>query len=169
MAQDIRPSLDADAARNVPNGVPATRVRYLVLAVGCALAFLTYFQRQAFVQGQVEIQADLGFNDQQMSYFTAAFLLGYALFQIPCGLIGDRLGARHLLTFLILAWSLLTGLTALTDALPKGTSAPLLFLIAARFLFGVFQAGFFPCWSRVTADWLPVSELRDGPGKRLDL
>src|ERR1700683_2420379 len=129
MARDQDATLRQDALSQPAGSAPQspTRRRYVVLAVGCALAFLVYFHRQAFVGGQTKIQTDLNLDDKQMSYFSAAFLLGYALFQIPCGVIGDRLGARNLLTILMAGWSILTAATAFADWLPKETAAPLIF------------------------------------------
>src|SRR5438309_8508658 len=95
-------------------------VRYQVLAVVCSLAVLTYIQRQGFVAGSPYIKKDLGLNDEQMGYLAAVWLVAYGAFQVPGGLLGDRLGARHLLTILVLAWSLTAGAVALTVALPPG-------------------------------------------------
>src|SRR5439155_15941879 len=80
------------------------------------------------------------------------------LFQVPGGMLGDRLGGRHLLTLLVLGWSLLTGVVALTAFLPAGTWLPFAFLFAVRFLFGMFQAGGFPALARVLADWMPAEQ-----------
>ncbi len=142
---------------------PATRVRFLVLAAGCGLAFLAYVHRQSFVRAQPSIAENLGLNDQQLGYLAAAFLIGYGLFQVPCGLLSDRFGARHLLAILVIAWSLLTGLQAFAG-LSAVWISPLLYLIATRFAFGVAQAGYFPVWSRVMADWMPVSERGTAQG-----
>src|SRR5213076_3496154 len=97
---------------------PATRVRYVVLGVASSLAVLTYIQRQGFVAGTPYIKADLGLNDEQMGYLASVWLIAYGLFQVPGGLLGDRLGARHVLTILVLGWSLLVGVVALTAVLP---------------------------------------------------
>ena len=43
-----------------------TRVRYLVLAVACSLAVLTYVQRQGFVAGSPYVKEDLGLNDEHL-------------------------------------------------------------------------------------------------------
>jgi MFS family permease len=111
----------------------ATRVRYAVLAVGCSLALLAYVHRQSYVRGQTEIATDLRLNNTQRGYLAAAFLVAYGLFQVPCGLLGDRLGARHLLTVLMLGSSMLTGATALAAYFPKGPwQFP--FLFGVRFL-----------------------------------
>jgi sugar phosphate permease len=137
--------------------VKPTNVRYVVLGAACLLAVLTYIQRLGFVNGLPEIKQDLGLNDTQTSDLAAAFLVAYGLFQVPGGLLGDRLGGRHLLTLLVLGWSVLTGLVALTATLPASWS-PFVLLLGLRFLFGLFQAGGFPALARVLADWMPVQQ-----------
>src|SRR5262245_21984149 len=132
-----------------------THVRYQVLAVACSLAVLTYVQRQGFVAGTPYLKRDLGLNDEQMGYLAAVWLVAYGLFQVPGGLLGDRLGARHLLTALVLGWSLTLGAVALTAALPPGGWLAFASLLALRFAFGLFQAGGFPALARVVADWVP--------------
>ncbi len=141
-----------------------TRVRYRVLALGWGLALLTYIHRQAFVRGMPEIQRSLEFDDRQMGYLASAFLVAYGIFQVPCGLLGDRFGARHLLTGLVLAWSLLTAATALVVFLPAGVVWTFLVLIGVRILFGICQAGGFPVWARVVADWMPLSARGSAQG-----
>src|SRR5438552_8095106 len=95
-----------------------TRVRYVVLGVACSLAVLTYVQRQGFVAGTPYIKADLGLNDEQMGDLASVWLIAYGLFQVPAGLLGDRLGPRHVLAILVLSWSLLVGAVAVTALLP---------------------------------------------------
>src|SRR6185503_14567664 len=132
-----------------------TFIRYQVLAVACSLAVLTYVQRQGFIAATPYIKKDLGLRDEQMGYFLAVWLVAYGIFQVPGGLIGDRIGARHLLTLLVVGWSLTLLVVALTVFLPPGGLLPLVVLLALRFIFGGFQAGVFPGLSRVVADWMP--------------
>jgi MFS family permease len=133
-------------------------VRYQVLAVACSLALLTYVHRLGFGVGNNDIEAGLHLDDEQMSWLASAFLVAYALFQVPGGLLGDWLGARHLLTILVLGWSLLTAAVALAVVLPGPPVVALVFLLGVRFLFGMFQAGGFPILARVQADWMPLRE-----------
>jgi sugar phosphate permease len=126
--------------------------------VACSLAVLTYVQRQGLVAGTPYIKADLQLHDEQMGYLAAAWLIAYGLFQVPCGLLGDRLGARHLLTILVLGWSVLTGVTALAAFFPPGGWLAFAFLLAVRFSFAMFQAGGFPVLARVLADWMPAQQ-----------
>ncbi len=141
-----------------------TRVRYQVLAVACSLAVLTYVQRLGFVAGTPYIKQALALNDEQMGYLAAVVLVAYGLFQVPGGLLGDRFGARHLLTILVLGWSLLTGAVALAAVLPPGGWLPFTFLLVLRFLFSAFQAGGFPVVARVVADWMPAPERGSAQG-----
>lgn len=135
-----------------------TFVRYQVLAVACSLAVLTYVQRQGFIAATPNIKEDLRLPDTQMGYFLAVWLVAYGIFQVPGGLIGDRLGARTLLSLLVVGWSLTLLVVALTIFLPPGTWLALVVLLVLRFIFGGFQAGVFPGISRVVADWIPAPQ-----------
>jgi MFS transporter, ACS family, glucarate transporter len=137
---------------------PASRVRYQVLMFVCVLAVITYIQRLGFSSGTPFIEKSLDLDDEHMGYFAAAFLVAYGLFQVPGGLLGDRFGARHLLTILVLGWSVLTGSVALAVVLPGGLAVQFGFLLVVRFLFGAFQAGGFPVIGRIVADWMRVTE-----------
>ncbi len=141
-----------------PASAKPTRVRYLVLAAACSLAVLTYLQRQGFIAGTPYIKHDLKLDDEQMGDLGAIALVAYGLFQVPWGLLGDRLGARRLLTLLVLGWSVLAGVVALARDLPAEGALVLVFLGGQRFLFAALQAGAFPSLTRVLADWMPARQ-----------
>jgi sugar phosphate permease len=144
--------------------VPPSRVRYQVLAVVCSLALLTYVHRLGFVVGNNDIKEGLGLTKSQMGNLASAFLVAYALFQVPGGLLGDRWGVRHTLTILVLGWSVLTGAIALAAALAADPMLAFLFLFVIRFLFGMFQAGGFPSLARALADWIPLKQRASAQG-----
>jgi sugar phosphate permease len=133
-------------------------VRYLVLAAACSLALLTYVQRQGFVAGTPRIQETLGLNDEYLGYLLAGWLVAYGAFQVPGGRLGDRLGARRMLTVLVLGWSLTLAAVSLIAFLPPGGWVPFALLLALRSLFGMLQAGGFPGIARVVADWVPLPQ-----------
>jgi MFS family permease len=101
-------------------------------------------------QAVVPIQEELGLSNTQMSLALMAFTLAYGLFAVPAGRWGDRTGPRTVLTQIVLAWSLFTGLT--------GVASGLLTLILVRFWFGAAEAGAFPNAAKVMARWFPVGE-----------
>src|SRR6516164_192349 len=130
----------ADSDRNSPQ---TSRVRYQVLGAACALALITYIQRLALLRDSgPELKRALKLNDAQMGNVAAAFLVAYGLCQVPGGWLADRFGARHLITILVLAWSLVTGAVALADVMPSAAVYP--FLVLLLFCFGLLQAGIFP-------------------------
>jgi MFS family permease len=127
-----------------------THARYWVVVFALALAMIMYIQRVAISQAIVPISADLHLNKAQTGYVLGAFGLSYALFEIPMGLLGDKLGVRWVLSQLVLIWSAFTALT--------GASWNLLSLWIIRFLFGAGEAGCFPNLTRMLSAWLPLSE-----------
>ncbi len=139
-------------------------VRYQVLAAGCSVAVITYIHRVGFAKALPDIRASLHLGEQEAGYVMAAFAVAYALFEIPAGLLGDRLGVRSLLTVLVFGWSLVTGCAALAVHLPVDTVLPFLFLLLLRFLFGMFQAGAFPSLSRMMTDWMPMRTRASAQG-----
>src|ERR1035437_3845381 len=91
-----------------------THVRHTVLALTVAAYMITYMDRVNIATAVPVIQKDLGFSMVTVGLIFSAFRWGYALFQIPGGWLGDRLGPRRALT-LIVAWgSLFTCATGLT-------------------------------------------------------
>ena len=127
-----------------------THARYWVVVFALALAMIMYIQRVAISQAIVPIAADLHLNKAQTGLVLGAFGLSYALFEIPMGLLGDKLGVRWVLSQLVLLWSLFTALT--------GAAWNLVSLWVIRFLFGAGEAGCFPNLTRMLSAWLPVGE-----------
>ena len=138
-----------------PSGQRPTHVRFIVMAFLCALAFLSYFDRVCIARVQGDIQRDLHLGDQQIGVVLSIFWLGYAVFEIPGGWMGDRFGSRLTLTRIVLAWSLFTALS--------GAAMGFASLFAYRLLFGAGEAGAFPNMARVQSNWLPAqSRARAG-------
>ena len=171
-----------------------TRYRYYVLAVLCSLAFLTYLDRICIMRVQTEISSDLRFETlsdddkkhlrerglennpeavakaakdratDRMSWVFAAFAMGYMLFEIPGGWLGDRWGARNVIFRVVLCWSLFTALTGGVKGVANifsrnpGPEQWFAAMIAIRFLFGLFEAGAYPNIARALGRWFPFHE-----------
>ncbi len=135
-------------------------VRWIVLAVIILTSFVAYVLRTNFNIVGETMMDDLGLDEYQLGMMFSAFAAGYAIFQFPGGIFGDRFGARFTITLIALAWALLTVLTALvpgTDALSIG--AIVTALVVARFLVGATHAPFFPVIAGGTiASWFPVRQ-----------
>ena len=63
---------------------------------------ITYLDRVCIAQtAQSMIRADLGLTKEQMGFVFSAFTIAYALFEIPTGAWGDRIGTRRVLTRIV--------------------------------------------------------------------
>lgn len=127
-----------------------SRARYGVVTLAIGLAVLSYVQRVAISQAAGPMSRDLHLNKAQMGLVFGAFGLSYALFELPAGLLGDRLGVRRVLVRIVLAWSVFTALT--------GAAWNVISLCTVRFLFGAGEAGCFPNLTRMLSGWLPARE-----------
>ncbi|MDX1642999.1 MAG: MFS transporter [Thermoanaerobaculia bacterium] len=141
------------SGRGVPGGV-----RWRVLAVLVTLSFVAYVLRTNMSVAGEGMMRDLGLSPLELGMVLAAFAWGYALFQFPGGLFGDRLGPRRALTLIALAWGLLNLLTALVPGTSlTSTTTVLVGLISVRFLMGLFQAPVFPTIAGAIGNWFPVA------------
>ncbi len=127
-----------------------TRARYIVTAFAVTLAIITYIDRVGISVALPTIRKDLGLTTIQATWTLSAFAWAYALFEIPGGWLGDRIGPRRVLMRIVIWWSIFT---AATGWAWNGAS-----LIATRALFGAGEAGAFPNLTRMLTTWLPVKE-----------
>lgn len=116
----------------------------------CSLTTLTYMDRICISIVGVRLKSDLHLNNEQFGWVLAAFALAYAVFEIPSGMLGDRIGPRKVFIRIVLWWSLFTAFTGLVNGL--------LALLIIRFLFGVGESGTYPNSILVVSRWFPVSE-----------
>ncbi|HLP37616.1 MFS transporter [Lacibacter sp.] len=114
------------------------------------LTLLLYVDRICISVAKDPIAKSLDLSKEQMGWVLSAFALGYALFQTPGGMLADKLGARKVLTVIVIVWSLFTGFTA------KAWNYVSMLLI--RFLFGAGEAGAFPAINRAVVSWIPLNE-----------
>lgn len=126
------------------------RGRYLVVAGMFILSLLLYVDRVCISVAKDAISGDLGLSDKAMGWVLSAFALGYALFQVPSGMLADRMGPRRVLTAIVSIWSAFTAFTGMVWNYVS--------LLLVRFFFGAGEAGAFPSMSRVTFSWIPIRE-----------
>jgi ACS family glucarate transporter-like MFS transporter len=124
--------------------------RYQLILVFVVFAIITYLDRNSISSVGDDITRELGLSDQQWGMVMSAFSLAYGAFEIPTGLLVDRVGPRKTLFRIVLWWSVFTLLT--------GLATGFYFLLIVRFLFGAGEAGAFPTVSVAIARWFPSIE-----------
>ncbi len=124
--------------------------RHRVLTLLFLLSMVTYLDRVCIAVAGPEMQKDLGLSASQWGWVVGIFALSYALFEIPSGALGDRIGPRKVLTRIVVWWSMFTSLTGLVSNF--------YLLLATRFAFGMGEAGAYPNASSSISRWFPMAE-----------
>ncbi len=127
-----------------------THARHWVVVFAVTLAFILYIDRVCISQAMPDIARELHLNDAQKAAIFSAFTLAYALFEIPTGWLGDKMGARPVLLRVVLWWSFFTAAT--------GWAWNYVSMLVIRFLFGAGEAGCFPNLTKAFSAWLPKRE-----------
>lgn len=144
---------------------PLTPVRWLILSLLFTISVVTYIDRVNISVTARHMMPALGLTDQQMGLVFSAFVIGYALCQIPGGWLGDRWGSRLILTLALLWWSLFTAWTAMAPASFLASAVGIVGSLAlVRFFLGVGEAVALPNFHRAVTDWLPPHERGLGIG-----
>lgn len=129
---------------------PPTRVRYRVVVFAALLATVTYLDRACIGTLAPFIMKDLHLSKEQMSVVFSAFAVAYAAFEIPTAFWADRKGTRVVLTRIVAWWSVFTVLT--------GAAFNYASMVVTRFLFGIGEAGAWPCVARTFSRWIPLRQ-----------
>ncbi|MCA9472722.1 MAG: MFS transporter, partial [Nitrospira sp.] len=144
---------------------PPTRTRWKILLLLLLISIITYIDRVNISVAARQMMPSLGLSEMQMGPIFSSFVLGYALFQIPGGWLGDRWGARRVLTLAVIWWSIFTGMTAIAPALPLADLVGIMgSLMVVRCLIGVGESAALPNFNRAVANWHPPQERGLGIG-----
>jgi len=125
----------------------ASRARYVVVVFMVLLAMVTYLDRACIGAMAPKISEEFGLDEARMSWVFFAFILSYAIFEIPTARWADGRGAKNVLIRIVSWWSIFTIATA--------GAFNYVSLLVTRFLFGAGEAGAWPCVARVMSRWIP--------------
>ena len=129
---------------------PATKVRFLILALLTAGTMINYLDRTVISVAAPFMSKELSLDPRVMGLVFSAFSWTYAAAQIPGGVFLDRVGAKLAYFFSVTVWSVFTVL--------QGFATGLTSLLAFRLGLGVAEAPCFPANSRILAIWFPQAE-----------
>jgi len=130
--------------------------QHIILILIVLLGLFTFLDRVSMASLATFIKADLELSKQQWGWVMGLFILAYAIFQIPLGILGDRKGHRTILSVIVVWWSIFTFFTGLVTGYYP--------LLIVSFLFGMGEAGAYPCISGVIARWFPATQRARAQG-----
>lgn len=142
------------------------KVRYTVLSILWVSWLFSFLDRMVVSVALPFIGEEFQLDAASQGIILSAFFAGYALFQIPGGLLADKFGPKRPMAFAIAWWSVFTSLTGMVFSYP--------ILLACRFVFGVGEgcfpgsswktiATYFPSRERATATAIQASVNTLGP------
>ena len=134
-------------------------VRWRLFGVLFLLSFLSYLMRQNIhVAGEL-MMPELQLTELEMGWIFASFIWGYALFQLPGGIAGNRFGPRRTLLIVGLIGIMASGLTGLLPGLIfQSTTGVIAVLALVRFIMGIAHAPMYPVQAAVVERWFPVGQ-----------
>jgi ACS family glucarate transporter-like MFS transporter len=144
--------MQSDQGANASSRIP---VRYLLVVWLLVLSAIAFLDRTNISIAGVKIGREFQIDNPHLGWVFSAFLVGYAAFQIPGGVLARRFGPRRLLAFGLTWWAIFTVLTALVP--PNGKGA-LLELILIRAALGAGEAVMYPSANQFVERWFPMRE-----------
>jgi len=106
-----------------------------------------YIDRVNIGFAKLQMQANIGISDAVYGFGAGIFFLGYFLFEIPCNLMLQRIGAKRWLGPIMIIWGVVSG----CQMFISGPAT----LYGIRFLLGVVESGFFPGVILYLTFWYP--------------
>ena len=116
---------------------------------------VTYLDRVNVSIAAQHMMSAYNLSAVQMGKIFSAFILAYALFQVPGGWLADKLGPRVVLAGAVIWWSAFTGLTAVAvRVFPLSLLPAISSLVLVRFALGMGEAAAWPNFNRTIANWM---------------
>jgi MFS transporter, ACS family, glucarate transporter len=133
---------------------PFIRIRWRIFSLLFGFGFLAYLQQKSITVAADRMMPELGLTQLQIGWIEWAFVLGYALFQLPGGIFGQRQGPRR--TFVIIGIAAFVA-TVATPLAPFWLTGAGLFvaLLLLQLLLGCSQGAIFPVSAGVFEVWFP--------------
>jgi ACS family glucarate transporter-like MFS transporter len=136
-----------------------TRTRWLIVALLFGIYMLMVIDRVSISIAAKYIMPEYQLNEVQIGWIFSAFLVGYALFQIPGGWLGDRFGPKRVLTIAVFWWSVFTVVTAIAgDWFLASLFGVMGSFIVVRVLFSLGEGAGVPNYSRAVTNWVSPQE-----------
>jgi ACS family glucarate transporter-like MFS transporter len=132
-----------------------THVRFFLAFLLFVLSAVAFLDRTNVSIAGLQISKEYGLGNQRLGWIFSAFLIGYAVFQLPAGWLATRFGPRRVLALGVLWWGVTTALTAL---IPTGVAHAVLLLICVRLALGAGEAVVYPAANQFVARWVPMEE-----------
>jgi ACS family glucarate transporter-like MFS transporter len=137
-------------SKPITNTSKPTRMRWWLGFVFLLIGLVAYMDRSNISVVAGSMMKEFNMDKVQFGWLNSLFSLGYALIQIPAGLLAEQLGARSIVTFALIWWSVFTMLTAAVSSYGM--------LAVVRTLFGFGEGPMYPGNAVFNTYWFTKKE-----------
>ena len=124
-----------------------SKISWRILPILLIAYMIAYLDRVNIGYAQLQMKQTLSWGDAVYGLGAGVFFLGYFLFEVPSNMLLEKIGARKTLLRIMVCWGVIAAAMAFVQT-------PTQFYVA-RFLLGVFEAGFFPGIILYFTYWYP--------------
>lgn len=127
-----------------------------IVAMLCATATAGYVCRVNVSTAAPLLMKEFGLSQIDMGRIFSAFLLGYAFFQVPSGVLADRFGARRILSWVAWLWFFITVMQTFvgwSSFQSTAVTATIIFM-AFRFFLGITASPTYPGSAQGISRWV---------------
>lgn len=132
-----------------------SNIRWLLVMWMFLVSAVAYLDRVNISIAGPAIASEFRLDNVHLGFVFSSFVFGYAIFQVPGGLIADYLGPRLVLGLGVIWWAVFT--SAITFISPTVTGL-IFFVMGSRFLLGMGEAVVYPASNCVVSAWIPSVE-----------
>jgi D-galactonate transporter len=129
------------------SGAVFSRISWRILPILLLAYMVAYLDRVNIGYAQLQMKQTLPWGDAVYGLGAGMFFIGYFLFEVPSNMLLERIGARKTLLRIMVCWGFIAAGMAFVQTPTQ--------FYAARFLLGVFEAGFFPGIILYFTYWYP--------------
>jgi len=124
-----------------------SKISWRILPILLIAYMIAYLDRVNIGYAQLQMKQTLSWGDAVYGLGAGMFFIGYFLFEVPSNMLLEKIGARKTLLRIMVCWGVVAAAMAFVQT-------PTQFYVA-RFLLGVFEAGFFPGIILYFTYWYP--------------
>jgi len=136
-----------------------SRMTWRIVSMLSATATAGYICRVNVSTAGPLLMKEFSLSEVQMGRVFSAFILGYALFQVPAGALADKWGTRRVLMLVAWLWIIITVMQATVGLGIFQTSiiSALTAFMVYRFMLGIAASPTYPAAGKGVASWVQSS------------
>lgn len=126
------------------------RLQILALSFLLIAGIINFLDRASLSIANSTISQELGFSATEMGLLLSVFSFGYALCQLPIGMVMEKFGIKKIYGFGLFLWSLAQTV--------MGFLSSYRYMIVTRIILGIGESPHLPTGVKVVNDWFNIRE-----------